>query len=281
MVDETLRTIEETLIDVAPTIRRGFHGRDRNVGKNPSGERQRSGDVMADDVLAGRLGDIDGVGEYASEERESVTDVGEGLALSVDPLDGSSNLPTNNPVGTIVGAYEGSLPAAGDRLLGAWFVLYGPLTTIVGTTGEEVTETTLDDGGVARERTIQLPESPGVYGIGGRPPEWEPSFASVVDQFKREYKCRYGGAMVADVNQVLHHGGIFSYPALDSAPMGKLRLQFEGIPMAGIVQTAGGRSSNGTQSLLAIEPQELHQRSPVHIGNRALIEAVEAASRET
>jgi fructose-1,6-bisphosphatase I len=84
--------------------------------------------------------------------------------------------------------------------------------------------------------------------------------------------------MIADVNQVLEYGGIFAYPALDSAPRGKLRLQFEGNPIAYIVACAGGASSDGTRSILDVEPTDgIHERVPVHVGNEDLIDRLEAA----
>ncbi|MFW6153550.1 MAG: class 1 fructose-bisphosphatase, partial [Halobacteriota archaeon] len=84
-------------------------------------------------------------------------------------------------------------------------------------------------------------------------------------------------AMVGDVNQVLTYGGIFSYPALRDAPEGKLRLQFEAIPMAHIIETAGGASSDGSRPLTEIVPDGLHERTPVHLGNEALIDRLELA----
>ena len=83
--------------------------------------------------------------------------------------------------------------------------------------------------------------------------------------------------MIADVNQVLEYGGVFAYPSLQSAPNGKLRLQFEGNPIGHIVETAGGASSDGEQSLLAVEPTDLHQRVPLHVGNESLVERLEDA----
>jgi len=83
--------------------------------------------------------------------------------------------------------------------------------------------------------------------------------------------------MIADVSQVLTYGGIFAYPALESAPSGKLRLQFEGNPIGYIIESAGGASSDGDRSLLSVEPTELHGRVPVHVGNPELIDRLEAA----
>ena len=129
----------------------------------------------------------------------------------------------------------------------------------------------------AVEEDVELPDDPVVYGFGGRRPEWPDAFESYAEEVESELKLRYGGAMIADVNQVLTYGGIFAYPALTSAENGKLRLQFEGAPIAKIVETAGGASSNGAQSLLDVEPTELHQRVPVHVGNEEYIERLEAA----
>jgi fructose-1,6-bisphosphatase I len=115
-----------------------------------------------------------------------------------------------------------------------------------------------------------------VYGFGGRIPDWTETFRAYVDDIERDrLKLRYGGAMVADVNQVLTHGGIFGYPMLEDTPSGKLRLQFEGHPMAYIVDAAGGASSDGTQSLLECTPETLHERSPLFVGTQSLIERLE------
>jgi fructose-1,6-bisphosphatase I len=110
-------------------------------------------------------------------------------------------------------------------------------------------------------------------------PDWPADFTEYVRSVESnpDLKLRYGGAMIGDVNQVMTYGGVFAYPGLESAPEGKLRLQFEGNPIAHIVETAGGRSSNGERSLLDVEPTALHQRVPVHVGNAELIDRLEGA----
>jgi fructose-1,6-bisphosphatase I len=141
-----------------------------------------------------------------------------------------------------------------------------------------VTEYVVDDGEQRAVREdLTLPEEPVVYGFGGRVPDWPDDFEAYADEVERELKLRYGGSMIGDVNQVLTYGGVFAYPALDSAPDGKLRLQFEGNPVGYIVETAGGRSSDGSQSLLSVEPDDLHDRVPVHVGNADLIDRLEAS----
>jgi len=274
-VDEVVQTVAET----APDIRSGLVGRrSYEQTANASGERQLAADVYADELLEERLGRIDGVGEYASEEREEIVDVGEGLAVAVDPLDGSSNLQSNNAMGTILAVYDDDLPARGEHLVAAAFVLYGPITSMTVARDGVVTEYEIVDGELHESETdVTLPDDPVVYGFGGRVPEWPADFEAYAREIEQELKLRYGGAMIADVNQALEYGGVFAYPALQSAPNGKLRLQFEGNPIGYIVECAGGASSDGSQSLLSVEPtDDVHQRVPLHVGNEALIDRLEA-----
>jgi fructose-1,6-bisphosphatase I len=107
-------------------------------------------------------------------------------------------------------------------------------------------------------------------------PDRPEAFTTYAREIERELKLRYGGAMIADVNQVLTYGGVFAYPELESSPEGKLRLQFEANPMAYVMQAAGGASTDGTRSLLDVEPTSLHQRTPMYVGNTELIKRREA-----
>ncbi|GAA0198280.1 class 1 fructose-bisphosphatase [Haladaptatus pallidirubidus] len=276
---ETLDTIIEVVSTSAPVVRSGLTGRRRKADEeNPSGETQMAADVWADEYLEAELTAIDGVGEFASEEREGVIDCGDGLSVAIDPLDGSSNIKSNNSMGTIVGVYDAPLPASGRNLVMAAYVLFGPITTMMVAREGTVTEYVIEDGD---RRTVKedltLPDDPVVYGFGGRVPDWFEEFTDFAREIETELKLRYGGSMIGDVNQVLTYGGVFAYPGLQSRPEGKLRLQFEGNPIAYIVESAGGRSSDGDRSLLDIEPDELHQRVPVHLGNEGLIDRLESA----
>ncbi|WP_049902811.1 class 1 fructose-bisphosphatase [Halococcus agarilyticus] len=287
----TIEAILDAVAGTAPEIREGLVGRREYVeGENPSGEDQLAADVHADRLLEERLLAIDGVDSYASEEREAVVgaddetaDGGDGdssgeLSVAVDPLDGSSNLKPNNAMGTIVAVYDAPLPAQGQDLVAAIYVLLGPITTMVAAVDGQATEYVVDDGDrhTVREN-ITLPGDPTVYGFGGRVPDWTEGFTEYARGIESDtsLKLRYGGAMIGDVNQVMTYGGVFAYPALESAPEGKLRLQFEGNPMAYIVESAGGKSSDGERSLLDVEPDGLHDRVPVHLGNADLIDRLE------
>ena len=274
-----LDAIFETLAELAPEIRASLPGRRvKSDETNPSGETRLEADAYADELIEEALGEIDGVGTYASEEQAEPIDVGGGdVSVACDPLDGSSNIKPNSPMGTIIAVYEGDLPAGGDRLLASGFVLFGPILTMTVARDGRVYEANVGDGAIdVIDDEVTLPEEPTVYGMGGRVPDWTPGFSAFIRAIEQEYKLRYGGAMVADVNQVITYGGIFSYPALKSAENGKLRLQFEGIPMAYIIESAGGASSDGSGSILEVEPKEFHQRVPVHLGNPAMIDRLEA-----
>ena len=276
---DTVAAIRAAVAGAAPDIRAGLPGRREQAGtENPSGERRLAADEYADELLAERLGAVDGVGTYASEEREAVVDTGEGYAVAVDPLDGSSNLKPNNVMGTIVGVYDADLPASGHDLVAAGYVLYGPITTMAFAHEGSVTEYLIENGEpTVLNGDVTLPDDPTVYGFGGRVPDWPADVAAYVDEVESALKLRYGGAMIGDVNQVLTYGGVFAYPALQSAPEGKLRLQFECNPVGYVIECAGGRSSDGSGSVLDVDPTALHQRTPVYLGNEGLIERLEAA----
>jgi fructose-1,6-bisphosphatase I len=289
--DPIVEAIFDAVAATAPEIRAALPGRRVESGTdNPSGETVLAGDLYADELLADALTAVDGVGSFVSEEREAAVDaggaVGEGAyAVAIDPLDGSSNLRSNNAMGTVVGVYDAPLPATGRDLVAAGYVLYGPITTMIVADDDGVREEVVEgdgegDGGVSRsivEDDLQLPEDPLVYGFGGRVPDWPDDFTTYAREIEDELKLRYGGAMVGDVNQVLTYGGIFAYPALVDAPEGKLRLSFEANPIAYIVERAGGAATDGDTDILDVEPEGVHDRVPLYVGNEALIERLEDA----
>ena len=280
-MSDPVRSVVDVVTETAPEIRSGLAGRRvYESDENPSGEQQLAADVYADDLLEERLLALEAVGSYASEERDAVVTADDGgkLHVACDPLDGSSNLKSNNTMGTLFGVYNEPLPAPGSTLVAAGFVLFGPITTMVTARDGTVREWVLEDGDRDLiDGDLRLPEEPTVYGFGGRVPQWTEAFADYVAEVEAELKLRYGGAMIGDVTQVLTYGGIFGYPGLRDRPEGKLRLLFEGHPIAHVVETAGGASSNGERSLLDIEPDRLHERTPLFVGDTAYVERLEAA----
>ncbi|WP_049983231.1 class 1 fructose-bisphosphatase [Halorubrum sp. BV1] len=302
-VDSVVDAVFDAVAATAPEIRAALPGRRVESGtENASGESVMAGDLYADKLLGEAIAAVDGVGSFVSEERETAVDVGGSVgnggdgayAVAIDPLDGSSNLRSNNAMGTVVGIYDAPLPATGRDLVAAGYVLYGPITTMVVADESGVREEVVDpdddggdpDGGDAAERGVaravveddlRLPAEPTVYGFGGRVPDWPDDFTRYARKIESELKLRYGGAMVGDVNQVLTYGGVFAYPALVDAPDGKLRLQFEANPIAYIVERAGGAATDGRTDILDVEPEGLHDRVPLYVGNETLIERLDAA----
>ncbi|WP_058367154.1 class 1 fructose-bisphosphatase [Haloparvum sedimenti] len=275
--ERVVEAVFDAVAASAPEVRDALPGRRVESGaENPSGESVLAADEYADDLLADRIAAVDGVGTYASEERPEPVDCGDGLSVAVDPLDGSSNLKSNNAMGTVVGVYDAPLPAPGTALVGAGFVLYGPITTMVVATEAGVREEVIGSTREVVTGELTLPERPTVYGFGGRVPDWPDDFRAFARGVEEDLKLRYGGAMVGDVNQVLTYGGLFAYPALADAPDGKLRLQFEANPIAYVVERAGGASSDGRRSILEVPAGDLHERVPLHVGNAALIDRLES-----
>ena len=287
--DPTVEAVFDAVAETAPEIRAALPGRRVKSGtENASGESVMAGDLYADELLGEAITAVDGVGSFVSEEREAAVDaggaVGEGAyAVAIDPLDGSSNLRSNNAMGTVVGVYDAPLPATGRDLVAAGYVLYGPITTMVVADDAGVREEVVEaesDGTVSRsvvEGDLRLPDDPLVYGFGGRVPDWPEAFTAYAREIEDELKLRYGGAMVGDVNQVLTYGGIFAYPALVDAPEGKLRLSFEANPIAYIVEAAGGAATDGEIDILDVEPEGVHDRVPLYVGNEEPVERLKAA----
>ena len=278
--DRVTEKVFQKVAEVAPHISSGLLHRREYVGEeNPSDEEQLEADVWANEFLKEEITSIEGVGQYASEEEQRITECGEGISVTVDPLDGSSNIPTNNLVGTIIGIYDDELPCKGRNIISAFYIAYGPLTTVMraedGTVNEYVIEEKSGDevDVVKASEDIEIPEAY-IYGFGGNK-HWTEDFREFEKNISKNYKLRYGGAFVGDINQVIHHGGLFAYPYREDAPDGKLRLLFEANPVAYIVETAGGDSTDTEKSILDVEASGLHQRVPLFVGSSELVEKVE------
>lgn len=253
---------------------------------NPFGEKQAELDVFSNEIFAKSFLDTGVVGWVASEELEKPLEgykqASDTISVAMDPLDGSSNIKTNNPLGSIFGIWRGKLPQKGRALVGAAFVTYGPTLTITlaadGKVDQYIELRDGDNAGrfVLAYSDMKLPKKPEVYGFGGTRSDWLSQIERFVSSLEaRGMHLRYGGTFIGDYNQVLQRGGIFSYPAQRSKPEGKLRLPYETAPMSYITELAGGDSSNGRESILDIEPKTLTQTSPFYVGNRDLIQELE------
>jgi fructose-1,6-bisphosphatase I len=274
--------IKRTLLKVAEvskTISKGFVTRQGISGTvNIFGEKQLAIDKWADELLINELGKTELVSRITTEEQpkilefESSNDIG----LTIDPLDGSSLIGINLTVGTIVGMHRGDVLKPGNRMIGAMYILYGPLTVLVYSLGEGVHEFVLDKQSnyVLQKEHISIPDGK-IYSPGALRVDWLPYHKKWVEILELEgYKLRYSGSFVADVHQILRKGGVFTYPAYKGGEKGKLRLLFECIPMGYIMSKAGGAVSDGARDILTINPESINERTPVYIGGKKEIQLI-------
>ncbi len=250
--------------------------------RNIFGEEQLALDRAADEILRAQLHFSGFVREYASEEQDSVIPLGNGTEkyfVTADPLDGSSLVDTNLSIGTIIGIHKECLLDRGsDSMVAAMYITYGPLITMVYSAGKGTHEFVLNREGeyVLSEDNIRLKDKGSIYSLGGLRKDWTSGHRKFAEYLENEgYKMRYSGGFVPDINQILiKKGGIFSYPALNNSPDGKLRLIFELQPMAFIMKNAGGMATDGKQDILSIKPRDLDHRCPIYIGSRFEVEKV-------
>ena len=254
---------------------------------NVTGDDQQKLDVIGDNVAAEALLGTGLVCAMSSEENAGLIDCGD-AALSgeyvvvYDPVDGSSNIDVAAPIGTIFGIYrrlsEG-VPAGeidilrpGSEMLAAGYVLYGSSTIFAYTSGEGVHFFTLDPSlgdYLLTEENVTSHGSSHVYSANeGNSGKWNNPDLNWVEHVKSEgYSGRYIGALVADFHRNLMKGGIYAYPGDRSSPSGKLRLLFECAPLAFVAEQAGGAASDGTTRIRDLDPNQLHHRTPMYIGN--------------
>lgn len=265
------------------------------AAENTHGERQQKLDVIANDIIKSCLGSRANIGALVSEEDEEplvlrTRKEGGRYAVFFDPLDGSSNIDVSVGVGTIFGIIR--LPDGGKggvdailspeaKIVAAGYVLYGSSTVFVLTTGSGVDMFVLDHSigsFVLVKSGLQLPDAKKIYSINEA---YTNSFGSGVSSYLQwahdnEYSSRYIGSMVADVHRTLLKGGIFIYPATKDLPNGKLRFLYEAMPMAMLVEQAGGRAITETgQRILDIQPSKLHERTSVVLGSKSEVDHFE------
>ena len=214
----------------------------------------------------------------------------------IDPLDGSSNIDVNVSVGTIFSIYrlpEGATPGTdaalqpGSAQVAAGYVIYGSSTMLVFTSGDGVNGFTLDPAVgefMLSHPDLRIPPWGRFYSIDegnaaafGEGLERYLHWLEYEQQEPSTYKTRYIGSFIADFHRNLLGGGLYMYPATRLYPEGKLRLMYEANPMAMIVEQAGGLASDGQRRILDIRPEALHQRTPLYIGSRRMVERVEKA----
>ncbi|MDP4008662.1 MAG: class 1 fructose-bisphosphatase [Candidatus Peregrinibacteria bacterium] len=241
--------------------------------ENSSGETQMALDVVSNDILTKALEANGNVSVVGSEELEDLPAFRDsGYAVVYDPLDGSSLLDVNLAVGTIVGIYKGTeiIGHTGETQVASLILVYGPRLTMMLTVRQGTHEFRLENDEFVRTKSdIKLDSDEKMFSPGNlRAAAHNEGYRNLVNYWlDNEYKLRYSGGMVPDINQILLKGcGSFIYPGYDAQPNGKLRLLFECAPMALLVEQAGGKASDGTMRILDLTIDKIHQRTPILIG---------------
>jgi fructose-1,6-bisphosphatase I len=265
--------------------------------ENIQGETQQKLDVISNEIIIKAVDHGGRLCALASEEEPGIIEIPENFkcgkyCLLFDPLDGSSNIDVNVPVGTIFSVVRKITPGArgemedmlqpGRRQVAAGYVIYGSSTMLVYTTGQGAHGFTLDPQlgeFLLSHPNITIPHDGRYLSVND---SYEQHWSSDVRALMRRYRgldgerqsmsVRYVGSLVADFHRNLLGGGLFAYPANAKTPRGKLRLLYEANPLAFIVEQAGGAAIDGVQRILDIEPTDLHQRTPLYIGSKGDID---------
>ena len=265
--------------------------------ENIQGEVQQKLDVLSNDIIVKALDHGGRLCAMASEEEPDIIQIPDKFkcgkyCLMFDPLDGSSNIDVNVPVGTIFSVVQKVTPGRqgeledflqpGMRQVAAGYVIYGSSTMLVYTTGQGAHGFTLDPAlgeFLLSHPDIRIPPKARYLSVND---SYETMWTEDVVELMKIYKGqvegrralngRYVGSLVADFHRNLLGGGVFAYPANQKSPKGKLRLLYEANPLAFIVEQAGGAAIDGARRILEVKPTELHQRTPLYIGSKTEIE---------
>jgi fructose-1,6-bisphosphatase I len=275
---------------------------------NVQGETQMKMDVFSDETLLNAMrwgGQVAGAG---SEENEKYFAFDQEhckkakYVILFDPLDGSSNIDVNVSIGTIFSIFRrkssiGDLANVndflqkGDEQVAAGYIIYGSSTMLVYTTGHGVNGFTLQPSigeFFLSHPNMKIPEDGAIYSMNeGNLNACEKGVQEYIAWCKqsdkktnRPYSARYIGSLVADFHRNLIKGGIYIYPGTTKNKSGKLRMQYECNPLAFIVEQAGGKATDGHRRIMEIVPTDLHQRSPLFIGSKNMVEKVEALIKQ-
>ena len=276
--------------------------------ENVQDEAQMKLDLFAHNTMKQALMSREEVAGFASEEEENFiafdTERGRNAkyVILTDPLDGSSNIDVNVSVGTIFSIYRRVSPVGtpvtledfmqpGNRQVAAGYIVYGSSTMLVYTTGHGVNGFTYDPSlGVfcLSHENIQIPQTGKIYSINeGQYLKFPMGVKKYLKycqeedkETQRPYTSRYIGSLVSDFHRNMLKGGIYIYPSATNYPNGKLRLLYEGNPMAFLAEQAGGVASDGYNRILDIQPTALHQRVPLFIGSREMVKKAEQLMRD-
>ena len=255
--------------------------------ENSDGDLQTPLDMLAHNIFETALSQLP-VSFLASEERADLLQIDSGAAYGValDPLDGSSNIETNMSIGTIFSVLSGSAENLlgqdlGDRQKAAGFLVYGPQTRLVLTCGAGTFIFLLEPDAQQFYQVgdaVTVPSKQREFAINTSNYRfWDDSVRQFIDDciagesgpLGEDFNMRWNASLVAEAYRILMRGGVFLYPG-DSRPgyqNGRLRLLYEALPLAFVIEQAGGMASDGNQRILESKLMSLHERIPLIFGS--------------
>ena len=256
---------------------------------NVQGEIVQRLDSASSDIFVETLSRCGQVAAIGCEEIERPVivegDVANGFIVLMDPLDGSSNIDVAVSIGSIFGVWQknpgevvndDSLLRPGNQQVAALYVVYGSSTVLVLATEDNVQGFTLDSESRSFAMThpnVRIPEQCPYYSTNeGNNKVLDSPTQQAITMLRDKYSQRYVGSLVADFHRNLLKGGIFAYPADTNRKEGRLRLMYEANPLGYVVEQAGGAASTGYERILDIIPEELHQRTPLILGNKEVVD---------
>ena len=257
---------------------------------NVQGEIVQRLDTASSDTFVETLSQSGHVAAIGCEEIENPVivegEVADGYIVLMDPLDGSSNIDVAVSIGSIFGIWkrrpgetvnDDSLLRPGNEQVAAAYVVYGSSTVLVLATEDNVCGFTLDtESGTfaVTHPDIKIPADCPYYSTNeGNNKVLDEPTQRAIGLLRDKYSQRYVGSLVADFHRNLLKGGIFAYPADTNRKDGRLRLMYEANPLGYVAEQAGGAASTGYARILDIIPKELHQRTPLILGNKDVVEA--------
>ena len=277
----------------------GLHG-----SVNATGDSVKKLDMLSNDVFVNCLTYSRELSVLVSEELEEPLIVDDALqgnyCVCTDPLDGSSNIDCNVSTGTIFGIYKtdghkdktsglACVLRPGRELVASGYCMYGSSTQLVVTFGNGVNGFTLDPSigeFILTHPNIMIPDKPKtVYSVNeGNARYWDAPTTEFVDRMKNQaekpYSLRYVGSMVSDVHRTFMYGGVFMYPSDSKSKDGKLRLLYEGNPMAMLCEQAGGLATDGRNDILDLVPSHIHCRTSIFLGCKRDVNVIKQLYRE-
>lgn len=280
-MQEVFSYIQKAVLEISQALK--FPDTSYSQNHNFSGDTQLKFDVLSDELITKVLSECKDIKALISEEKEEILTLNEDAKFIVayDPLDGSSLMDVNFAIGSIFAIYE-EKPSA-KNLKAALYSMYGARLELVICEDVPRLYRLNANNDFVFVKELVMDKKGKINATGASQKFWEEKHAKFIKSlFDEGYRLRYSGAMVSDINQILlKGGGIFSYPATQDAPQGKLRAFFEVFPLAYIVEKAGGKTTDGkNSSLLELEFGAIHSTTPCFFGSEYEIEKLLRAYNE-